>query len=289
MTDRAVAIRPATQADLGAIRAIVDAEEPPPPAGTGGHPEAVDAYYVHLIRRGLVLLAEDDQGAALGFGAVIDSGRSVHLADLFVRREAQSGGIGRRLLERLFRDRWPRTTFSSDDPRALPLYVRMGMRPLWPNLYVLGDAAELPDPVGFAVEQVAAGAVADLEREWTGVHRPIEHGWLAGQPDAAPLVVRDAAGRAVAAGHARARLTAKGRWMNTLLVAPGADGHDPTLAAVRWSAIPALPIGMCVPGPHPIVPTLVRAGFRVVDRDTFQASDPALIDPERVLINTGIL
>jgi hypothetical protein len=33
----------------------------------------------------------------------------------------------------------------------------------------------------------------------------------------------------------------------------------------------------------------MAAGFRIVDRDTFQASDPGLIDPEAILPNTGFL
>lgn len=181
-----VAIGEAGERDLHAIRSVVDAEEPPPVADEGGHPEAIDAYYLHLIRRGRVLIAFGDDGAAAGFGAVIDSGRSLHLADLFVRREHQGQGIGRRLLAGLFEDRWPRTTF---------------------------------------------------------------------------LVASSS----------------------------GAASHDATLAAVRWSAPPDGRIGMCIPGPHPLLPTLLAADFRVVDRDTYQASDPGLIDPVRVIVNTGIL
>jgi GNAT superfamily N-acetyltransferase len=280
-------IRPATPADLRAIRAIADAEdEPPSPAD--GFPEALDAYYLHLIAYGEFVVA-DDAGTVAGFAAAIDSGRGVHLADLFVLRERRGGGIGRRLLESVLDERWPRTTFSSDDPRAMPLYVRMGMRPLWPNLYLAGDARRLPPaPPSLRVEAVGAAQVAGLEREWTGIDRPVQHEYWAGQPAAVPLVVHDGE-RPVAAGHARSRLRGGGRWMNAFLVAPDVPPHDPTLAAIGWSADAEGRIGTCVLGPHPIVPTLVEAGFRIVDRDTFQASDPTLVDPERILPNTGFL
>jgi GNAT superfamily N-acetyltransferase len=281
-------LRPASAADLAAIRAIADAEDEPPTPGLG-FPEALDAYYLHLVEHGEVLLALDDEGAVVGFGATMESGRGVHLADLFVRRDRQGAGIGRRLLEALYGDRWPRTTFSSDDPRAMPLYIRMGMRPLWPNLYLDGDARTLPDvPATLRVERVESARVAELELAFRGVDRPVQHAYWAGQPAAVPLVVLDV-DRPVATGYARSKLRGGGRWMNSFAVAPGVPAHDPTLAAIRWSADAEGRIGTCVLGPHPIVPTLVAAGFRIVDRDTFQASDPGLIDPEAILPNTGFL
>lgn len=283
-------LRVATAGDLAAVRAIADAEEPPPRAEDGGFPEALDAYYLHLITHGEVVIAEED-GAAVGFGATISSSRGVHLADLFVVRERQSGGIGRAILEALYAaDPWPRTTFSSDDPRALPLYVRFGMRPLWPNLYLSGDGRRLPEPgSGLVVERVEAEQVAELERDWWGVDRPLEHRYWAGQPANTPFVVRAGDGRPVAAGHARSLLRGGGRWINQFFVAPREEPRDATVAALRWSADADGRIGGCVPGPHPVVPTLIGAGFRVVDRDIYQASDTALIDPERVIVNTGIL
>jgi GNAT superfamily N-acetyltransferase len=285
-----IELRAASVSDLAAIREIADAEEPPPRAEEGGFPEALDAYYLHLIAHGEVVVAEEG-GRAVGFGATISSSRGVHLADLFVVRDRQGAGIGRRLLAALYAgDPWPRTTFSSDDPRALPLYVRFGMRPLWPNLYIRGDGRRLPEPGGaLVVEAVAADEVAALEREWWGIDRPLEHRYWAGQPANIPFIVRAADGRPVAGGHGRSILRGGGRWINQLFVAPREDAHDATVAALRFAADEQGRIGGCVPGPHPVVPTLIDAGFHVIDRDTFQASDPTLIDPERVIVNTGIL
>jgi GNAT superfamily N-acetyltransferase len=283
-------LRAATAGDLAAIRAIADAEEAPPVAEDGGFPEALDAYYLHLITRGEVVVAEE-AGRAVGFGATISSSRGVHLADLFVVRDRQGAGIGRAILDVLYAaDPWPRTTFSSDDPRALPLYVRFGMRPLWPNLYLSGDGRRLPEPGGgLVVERVSWEEVAGLERDWWGVDRPLEHRFFASQPASVAMVVRAGDGRPVAAGDARSLLRGGGRWINEFFVAPGTPPHDPTVAALRWSADAEGRIGGCVPGPHPVVSTLVAAGFRVVDRDVYQASDATLIDPERVIVNTGIL
>ena len=44
------------------------------------------------------MLALED-GVAVGFGAVVDTGRALHLADLFVVPENAGRGIGRALLE----------------------------------------------------------------------------------------------------------------------------------------------------------------------------------------------
>ena len=283
-----VALRPAVAMDLRPIRELADAEHGGAVPPEGGYPEAVDAYYLHLIDYGRVEVAESD-GTVVGFGAAIASPRWLHLADLFVRPDLQSRGIGRRLLEAVMGEDWPRATFSSDDPRALPLYVRLGMRPLWPNLYLAGDGRRIggspPD-----IEVTAAGAadVASLERDWWGVDRPIQHDYWATQPEAIPLIV-GRGGRPVAAGYARSLLRGGGRWINLLFVAPDAEPLAPTLAALRWSADAEGRIGGCLLGPHPAVPALIASGFRVIDRDTYQASDLDLIDPHRRIVNTGFL
>jgi GNAT superfamily N-acetyltransferase len=78
------------------------------------------AHLRQQLRWGEVLVADIDT-RIVGFGGTIDTGRAVNLADLFVDRAFLGRGIGGRLLPQLFRDRWPRTTFASDDPRAMPL------------------------------------------------------------------------------------------------------------------------------------------------------------------------
>ena len=40
---------------------------------------------------------------------------------------------------------------------------------------------------------------------------------------------------------------------------------------------------------NPVLPVLLGAGFRIVDRDQFMASDPGLIDPARLLPNPGMM
>jgi hypothetical protein len=40
-------------------------------------------------------------------------------------------------------------------------------------------------------------------------------------------------------------------------------------------------LGMSLPGPHPATVLLLRAGWRIADRDMYMGSEPGLMDPER--------
>jgi GNAT superfamily N-acetyltransferase len=126
-------IRPATLHDVPEIRSIL-AEH----GNDGPHPtiDIVGPYVRHLVTTARALVA-DEGGRLTAFGATVATGHGRHLTDLFVRTDRLGQGIGRLLLDALFMDDWPRTTFASDDPRALPLYIRAGMA----QLHVHGERA----------------------------------------------------------------------------------------------------------------------------------------------------
>jgi GNAT superfamily N-acetyltransferase len=278
-------IRPATKDDIPTIDALLRAYDSPN-ATPRLEPGAYHDYLDHLLSRGTAVVAETATGI-VGFGASVDTGRAVHLADLFVDEGLLGHGLGRRLLEPLFPDGRPRTTFASDDPRAMNLYVGLGMIPLWPNFYVDGRPSRLPAALGVEVDDAETDEVAALELEWTGIDRAADYRIWGARAGHRPFVAR-AGGGIVAAGHSRRRHRGGGRWLDRLVPAPDVDSGPAVIAALRHAADGDEPVGACLIGPNPALrPLLVESGFRIVDRDTVMASDERLFDPRRIY-DTGI-
>ena len=278
-------LRAATLDDVPAMDALVRAANPAPTREPPLPEGAMDAYLRYLVQFGTAAVADLD-GEVIGFGVTMFTGRTTHLADLFVAAEYQGQGHGGRLVTAVFGDRWPRTTFASEDPRALPLYVRAGMSPLWPTLYISGDPAALATPEGIDVERSSVEDVARLDAEWGAVDRSTAVEFWRTLPDVRPYVV-SRAGRPVAAFLGRRRLNGVGRVIDRARVAPGEHPTLPLLASVRQAAEGDRLITVAVPGPSPLLPVLLGAGFRIRDRDTFMASEPGLVDPGSEIPNNG--
>lgn len=271
-------IRPATRADFPSIEAVLAAIDEPTPREEGAYPAFLDL----LLDHGRLLVATIE-GAVAGFAGTMAADPRIHLSDLFVRPADQGQGIGRALLDAALDGFWPRTTFSSDDPRALPLYVRAGMSPGWPNLYLEGDASGLVAEDGFEVVPASPDAAAACEAAFTGVDRRGAYAFAATRPGSEPFLVIER-GTPVAAGVSHERLAVRGRWIDRAVAGPGTDAGGALLAGIV-EAGHGRRVGMCVPGPSPLLPVLLSAGFRIVDRDTFMASEPGLVDPLRILVD----
>jgi GNAT superfamily N-acetyltransferase len=281
------AIRPATLDDVAAMRAVMAANGEDGPIAVG-RSDANGPYLRHLVRHHRALVTEE-AGALVAFGIVVDTGVSIQLADLYVLPEYAGRGHGRALLGALFGDAPRRTTFSSADPRALPIYVRAGMMPLWPILFVEGPAELLPEPPHeLRVRDATAAESAALELAWTGVDRAADHALWANEtasPD--PFVVDDRSGP-VATGYGRARQVSDARALGRMLVRPAADPVGPVVAGLARVARGGTVI-TGLPGPNPALRTLLELGFRIVDRAQFMASHDDLVDPVRLLPNPGML
>jgi hypothetical protein len=279
-------IRAATPGDIAAADAIVRATNQPPPGEPPLPPGALDAHLGYLIEHGTAAVAELDD-VVIGFGASVFTGRTTHLADLFVATEQQGRGHGGRLVTAVMGDGRPRSTFCSEDARAMPLYIRAGMSPLWPNLYVSGDPAALPAPEGVNVDRAAIEEVARLDAEWGSVDRSTAVDYWRTLPEVRPYVV-SRAGRPVGVFIGRARFNGFGRSIDRARVAPGEQPTLPLLAAFREAAEGERLVIASVPGPSPLLPVLMAAGFRIRDQDTFMASEPGIVDPLMELPNNGI-
>jgi GNAT superfamily N-acetyltransferase len=283
----APAIRPATGDDIPAIRALLRAHDNDTIVEPGGI-DIVGPYVRHLVVNHVARVSVDDR-VVVGFGAALDTGWCRMLSDLFVDPERLGTGIGWPLLDAILDGADARATFASDDPRAIPLYVRAGMTPLWTQFYLDGDARRLPEVAqGLRVRQALPGEGADLELAWDGADRTIDHAYWASGPEGDAFVVDDALG-AAAIGYARARQVGTARVVDRLLLRPGADPVATATAALQRAAGDNPALRVHVLGPNPLLPVLLEAGFRIVDRDQFLASDPSLVDPARLLPNPGML
>jgi len=103
------------------------------------------------------MFVAESGGRIIGFAAAITRGRIRFLAELYVRPEHRSKSIGRKLLEQLLPEEGSTVcTLSSDDARALALYVRSGMQPYWPYFYLRINAADLKDCQATEIEVAEA-------------------------------------------------------------------------------------------------------------------------------------
>ena len=243
-------------------------------------------YVRHLIAHHRALVTTIDDGV-VAYGAVVDAVRAAQLCDLFVHPERLGQGIGRPLLTALYEGSTHRTTFASDDPRALPLYARAGMSPRWVTLYLDGPSSGIEPQPELEVESAEQARIAELERAWTGTFRPVDHAFWATQADADPFVISDGAGP-VAAGYGRARQASDARALDRLVVRPDADPVAPALEALRRTGRGG-PVHAVVPGPNPLLQALLERRFQVVDRDQYMASSDDIVDPIHMLPNPGLL
>jgi GNAT superfamily N-acetyltransferase len=247
-----VEVRLAEPGDLAGVRAI---------AGHYGNLEAWPSrpdYLDHELERGALWVALDARSVA-GFAAVLVDGGVAHLADAFVRPDALGGGIGRALLDAAFPPDVTRVTFASGDPRALPLYVRAGMQPLAPLLYLEGELpgtpAGAPVPPAELVERDAAASGRARPAALEFLTRAGAHGRRAGE-------------------HAYAVVRPAGPLSEVGPAAGGATELPALLAGLG-------PLRLALPGPHPALRPLLDAGLRIAEQDTFMASRPGVLDLER--------
>jgi ribosomal protein S18 acetylase RimI-like enzyme len=280
-------VRPAADADLPDITRILEVNDEP--VSWPGVPRA--PYVEHLLTRpGLRLVVGELDGTVAGVAGSIevgDPGRRF-LTDLFVDPARQSRGLGTAMLRAVMDGATERMTFSSKDPRALGSYVRNGMRPWWPLLYLEVEADRLgPQAAGVVARPGDVAETAELSFAWTGIDRSVDFTFYAGHPDAAGFVVEIDDGVA-AVGWARRELSEPGRWLDHASIAPDADPVRAGFGILRAAAAGDR-LGAAVPGPHPAVATLLEAGARIGDTDTFCATDPDLLDTERLFPSPGML
>ena len=281
-------VRPARAGDVPALAAILAANDEPmdwPDLPNLGWP-----YLEHLVARARTIAAEAD-GVVVGFVGSVGVGRDDvrFLTDLFVDPTRQSRGAGRAVLGAVLDGAVERMTFSSGDDRALGLYVRAGVRPWWPLLYLEIPAGTLTANDA-ALEAVPADVAETVRwsQAWTGIDRSRDFAHYASLPEAAGFAILDGGAVAAVGWARRERKRSDGRWLDHASLARDADPVRAALAVLRTAATGARLVAP-LPGPHPALAKLLELGARIGGRDQFCATDPSLLDPERILPNPGFL
>lgn len=272
-------VRLASTEDLDAVVDLADIVDPP---STG-----VDVdrdYYSNILEHGRLVVAEAS-GVVIGYGGAIPVAGTRHLTDLFVHPDGHGRGIGRELLNAVWDasiNDAPRQTFSSRHPAALPLYIRAGMVPRWPLLFVEGDPAALP-PTHLTLRDVEVEEASDVEEVWFGWNRNAQYRYWATRPGARVVVVLEGE-TPVAVG-----CLSRSRDRYTLLHMAVVDRSlmVDAICAVTTLATGAVLLAMA--GHSAVVPLTIAAGWRVIDHDLYCASDPELFDPERLVPHPGLL
>ncbi|HEY7433232.1 MAG TPA: GNAT family N-acetyltransferase [Streptosporangiaceae bacterium] len=274
-------VRAADQRDVDAIAKVAAA------AGQDEEWSGSDpAYSGHLIEHGRVLVAEYG-GTVGGFGATqrigAGAGAVTMLCDLFVDPRHHGLGIGQALLARLWQPGTARITFSSLHAHALPLYLRAGLDPWWPLLYLTGEVAALTRPQRWTVDHAQPREVAALQGDWTGVLREHDHLAWAARPGGQALLA-GRGGEVLAAGTAGGAGAEYGIIHLALSPAAGdAEARDAVLAVLSSLGPRDGRARVCLPGPHPAARPLLAAGWHNEFIDVFMATQPGLLDPRRAV------
>lgn len=122
-------------------------------------------------------LVERD-GKVLGFGIAAQRADMTFLSFLFVRPDAQAGGLGRALLEKAMANSAYRAVcIGSAQPISAALYAQYGMVPRVPLFMFSGKptVALRPLSAGAGIGPVSIDDVAQLDREVTGLTRAEDH------------------------------------------------------------------------------------------------------------------
>lgn len=296
-------VRPASAADLSAVQEIWYRDEvagdPRPPA-----PGPAASGFAYELEYGAMRVAEDDAGRVIGFGGSVSwdgpRGPLTYLADLFIAPDTQSHGVGQAILRALPLGAGGRCVHASTDPRAVPLYIRTGMLPQWPTLWLVGDpergARRLDALPGSDLELAEASAddpaLAAWDQRSFGYARPRDLAWLVESRQAQPLWFRRA-GATIGYGFVQRdcpeSLWRPGAWTVGPIGAETAeDARACVCAAVRWAAARSGAARIGVPGPHPALAPLIEAGCRLVYNETFLASPEAALPDFTRYLPSGV-
>jgi GNAT superfamily N-acetyltransferase len=150
-------------------------------------------------------VAEDDAARPVGYARSILRDGVRELTEFFVLPDAQSGGVGRTLLDRAFPADGARhrAIVATIDPRAIARYLRAGLDGRVPMVGWEGVPRDEHLPTDLDRSRIEPGdppldELAEIDRKILGFGRDEDHRWLAGQRSG---WIYRRAGRAVGYGY----------------------------------------------------------------------------------------
>ena len=247
-----------------------------------GEGAAADPRYAdHLLRRGRLVVAERDD-EVVGYAATIVVNHADMLADLFVTPGCHDAGVGKALLDTVWSGAPHRITLSSSHPSAVPLYIRHGLLPRWPVLYLRGVPDRLP-PVRCIVQEVDVESAVRHEKVLSGVDRGQDYEYWARRPRAQLVIVRNG-DEVVAVGA----VGGEGRTYGLSHLVAGHSSHAAESVIAVLGSLDGESL-VAIPGPHLGVAPLLEGGWRIVDVDMFAATGDGLVDPLLVCPHSGLM
>ncbi|MGE5483477.1 MAG: GNAT family N-acetyltransferase [Ignavibacteriales bacterium] len=158
---------------------------------------AMPRFYRHELETGDVYVVQKGE-RILGFVSVLTRQSVRYVAELFVRPGRQSRKVGGLLLrEALPEDGTAACTLSSRDYRAMSLYIRAGMRSMWPNFELRVRSADLGMLPELGVEVTAASPgepdLVTWDEQVGRRRRPLDLSYLTSELGAVPLWFRPSA------------------------------------------------------------------------------------------------
>lgn len=216
--------------------------------------------------------------AIVGYGHALNRGKQWYLAYLFVHPKVQDKGVGRKLLESVWRDE-PGVTHSlctfAFNPQAIGIYSQFGMSPVM-DLGILTTTVghlQKPERPGLVLsDQLSAKDllwINQLEDEIRGYRRPEEwHLWTT-DPEFKPYIFRDKGQRvAYAVVYKDVQIGPVGAISNS---------YQTKAVAELLNLLPAdrnHPVKLTPPGSNlPLYQMLIKSGFRCEELAVFMSDN----------------
>lgn len=287
-------LRPALPEDLQTLTEIwIRAEALPDDVSVG-----VPTILPHMSSTGMLVVAEVD-GVVAGFGSSFTRSNVRFMGQLFIDPLHQSAGVGAALMRAVMPlDGAELTTIASPDRRAVSLYTRHGLFPLWPVYGVHADAGKLRGIAGSGVELIPADGndptLVELDTAIGGRHRPEDLEYLIAKRGGAPYWFKRG-GEMI--GYCFLQVMREGADelddAETVRIGPvgvrdAADMTDCIRAAVAGALGFGSKVNVLAPGPGDAFRALLDAGFQVSFSDTFMsARRPPFVDALRYIPGSG--